>query len=276
MSIRLCLGECAKKGYEPEHRGVIVYSVEELCFFLKENACLLEEGLMSEGLADWLEKECCLPQLADGLRKALRGKVSLKAFVAVILDYTGFFSHSERDSILLTITENSQMNVYEKRKAKADTLLEKGQFGLADREYTRLLGQLPKEEESLRGKIYHGCGVSLARRFYFSQAGEYFWKAYEITGQLDSLRQYLLTKRLSMSEPEYMEFLKEHEELYEDSLLLEERLEELKENWQDSQGAGVLEGIRREKESDTLGYRQKLRERVEYLKAAYREMEVKG
>ena len=58
--------------------------------------------------------------------------------------------------------------------------------------------------------------------------------------------------------------------------MLEERLEELKENWQDSQGAGLLEGIRRKKESDTLGYRQKLRERVEYLKAAYREMEVKG
>lgn len=275
MSIRLCLGEYAKKGYEPEHMGILVYSVEELCFFLGENACLLEEGLMKEDLADWLEKECILPLLADNLRKALRQKASLKAFVAVILDYTGFFSQKEQERILVAITENSRMTVYEKRKAKVDSLLVKGHYGFAYREYKKLLEQLPKEEEALKGKIYHGCGVCMAKRFYFPLAGDYFEKAYRMTGQLESLRQYLWAKRLSLSEREYMEFIKEHDEVYEDCLLLEERLEELKENWKDSLEARLLESIWQEKESDTLGYQQKLQKRVEYLKSNYREMEGK-
>ncbi|MGN0305762.1 MAG: hypothetical protein ACI4D2_06360, partial [Lachnospiraceae bacterium] len=74
----------------------------------------------------------------------------------------------------------------------------------------------------------------------------------------------------------YMEFIKEHEEVYEDCLLLEESLKELKKNWKDNPRAGLLESLRSQKETDALVYQQKLRERVEYLKAAYREMEEKG
>ena len=36
MALRICLGKYAKKGYEPEHMGNKVYSIEELCFFIKE------------------------------------------------------------------------------------------------------------------------------------------------------------------------------------------------------------------------------------------------
>lgn len=272
MSIRLCLGEYAKNGYEPEHMGIIVYSVEELCFFIRENACLLEEGLMNESLTEWLEKECGLLALAEELKKALRKKVSLKAFVDILLEYTGFFSGEEKKEILLSITENSKLTVWEKRKAKADALLARGQVGLAGKEYEKLLEQLAPQEKELRGRIYHGCGVCLARLFYFRAAGEYFLKAYQENGRLDSLRQYLLSLRLSMPEAEYLNFLAQHEEVYEDSLRLEEELEEWRAGWQESRSAGLLEAIRREKTADSRAYQQKLEERIEYIKDAYREM----
>ena len=53
MSIRLCIGECAKNGYEPLHMGTVIYSVEELCFFIRENACLLDENFLNEELIYW-------------------------------------------------------------------------------------------------------------------------------------------------------------------------------------------------------------------------------
>ena len=34
MRIRLCIGEYAKNGYEPERMGIKVYSIEELCYFI--------------------------------------------------------------------------------------------------------------------------------------------------------------------------------------------------------------------------------------------------
>lgn len=273
MSIRLCVGEYAKNGYEPERMGMKVYSLEELCFFLKENAYLLDDGLMEEELGRWLSKECKLEELGEELRKAVYKKISLRAFVGIILEYAGFFSKEVNMEIEEIIDKNSSLSVYEKKKAKADALVKKGYYGMAGREYGRLLQILPSEQTILRGEIYHGCGVCLANMFYYSKAGEYFLKAHTLTGKIACYRQYLWTKRLSMNEKEYFEFLRQHEEAYEDSLEMEETLERLQEQWQCSNSASLLRGIQREKENRNIArYQKKIEERVEYLKDAYREM----
>ena len=272
MSVRLCVGEYAKNGYEPIHMGTVVHSVEELCWFIRENASLLDEHFMDEQLILWLEKECALYELAEELRAGARKRISLKAFTDTILEYIGFFPREERKQILQTITENSSLSVYEKRKARGDALLEKEEYALAGREYRGLLEQLPSQETKLRGQIYHCCGVCLARLFYFTLAGEYFQKAYELTGELESFEQYLWSKRLSVTEPEYLAFLKEHEEAYEYSVEMEERLERLKEDWRSSHEAGLLAAVREEKQQDGGCYEQKLEDRVEYLKDSYRRM----
>ena len=58
MSIRLCIGDYAKKGYEPANMGCRIYCLEELCFFIRENAGLLDENFVSEE---------CSPRLAYSL-----------------------------------------------------------------------------------------------------------------------------------------------------------------------------------------------------------------
>ena len=178
--------------------------------------------------------------------------------------------HTEIENI---IVENSSRSIYEKKKARADALVQKGHYGKAGREYAKLLQMLPDYMTILRGEIYHGCGVCLAKMFYFTLAGEYFLKAHTLTGKIASYHQYLWTKSLSMSEKEYLEFLKEHEEAYEDSVEMEEYLEELKVQWEDSHSGILLQGIQKEKEMCRIAeYQNKLSERVEYLKDAYREM----
>ena len=144
---------------------------------------------------------------------------------------------------------------------------------MAGKEYGRLLQMLPEEQTILKGEIYHGCGVCLAKMFYFTLAGEYFLKAHALTGKIDSYKQYLWTKRLSVTEQEYIEFLKVHKEAYEDSVEMEEYLEELKNQFQDSHNGLLLQGIRKEREMRRLaGYQEKLISRAEYLKDAYRQM----
>lgn len=273
MSIRLCIGEYAKNGYEPEHMGVKVYSLEELCFFIKENAYLLDDGFVEADLGNWLEKECNLSELGEEIRKAAYRKISLKAFIGIILEYACFFSKEINKEIGNIIENNSSMSVYEKRKAKADALVKRGYYGMAGREYGKLLQILPDEQNILRGEIYRGCGVCLAKMFYFSKAGEYFLKAHRLTGKIACYKQYLWTKRLSMTEEEYVEFLREHEEAYEDSLEMEEFLEELQEQWQHSKQAIILQNIQKEKEMRNIAvYQEKIEQRVEYVKDAYREM----
>lgn len=273
MSIRLCMGGYAKNGYEPEHMGFKIYSLEELCLFMKENAYLLDDGFRDETLGTWLAEECELPELGEELRKACQKRISLKSFVEIILDYACFFPEEQRKAIGNIIVENSHLSLYEKRKARADALVKKGQFGLAGREYGSLLKMLPQNQNILRGEIYQGCGICLANMFYFELAGEYFLKAHSMTGKIACYQQYLWTKRLSVSEKEYMEFLKEHEEAYEDSVNMEETLEELKQQWEDSHGGMLLKAIHQEKEEGGIAaYQKKLDNRVEYLEDFYREM----
>ena len=98
-------------------------------------------------------------------------------------------------------------------------------------------------------------------------------KAHAMTGKIASYHQYLWTKRLSMSEQEYMAFLKEHEEAYEDSVEMEEYLEELNAQWEHSYSGMLMAGIQKEKEMRRIAeYQNKLKERTDYLKDAYREM----
>ena len=273
MSIRLCMGEYATVGYEPEAIGIKVYSLEELVFFIQENAVLLDEGFVDESLSEWLAVECKLQELGDELRKAGRKRVGLKAYIGIILEYAGFYSSQINEQIEKVIEENSGLSFYEKKKARGDALVQKGYYGKAGREYAKLLQMLPENMTILRGEIYHGCGVCLAKMFYFNLAGEYFLKAHTLTGKIACYHQYLWTKRLSMSEREYMEFLKEHEEVYEDSVEMEHYLEEINMQWEQSYSGILLQGIRKEKELCRIAeYQDKLKERADYLKDAYREM----
>ena len=273
MSIRLCIGEYASVGYEPEAMGIKVYSLEELVFFIRENAVLLDNGFMDEALGEWLAAECKLQELGEELRKASRKRVTLKAYVGIILEYAGFYSKDINEQIENIIAENSSLSIYEKKKARGDALVQKGYYGKAGREYAKLLQILPEDMTILRGEIYHGCGICLAKMFYFKLAGDYFLKAHTLTGKIACYHQYLWTKRLSMSEKEYVEFLREHEEAYEDSVEMEEYLEDLSAQWEHSHNGMLLQGIHKEKEFRKIAeYQNKLKERTDYLKDAYREI----
>ena len=71
----------------------------------------------------------------------------------------------------------------------------------------------------------------------------------------------------------YVEFLREHEEAYEDSVEMEEYLEDLSAQWEHSHNGILLQGIHKEKELRKIAeYQNKLRERTDYLKDAYREI----
>ena len=73
MSYDLCLLPQAKKPYYIENIRINNYSLEELCFYLYNNACLIDESLLNERLLDWLRDELVLTrlylQLYDQLEK---------------------------------------------------------------------------------------------------------------------------------------------------------------------------------------------------------------
>lgn len=84
MSYDLCLLPQAKKPYYIENIRTNIYSLEELCFYLYNNACLIDETLMNERLLDWLRDELGLKKLYRQLYEQLEKKDGAGFFILPI------------------------------------------------------------------------------------------------------------------------------------------------------------------------------------------------
>lgn len=268
--VLLCVGKYAVNPFYFEKACVRVYSMEELCYYLHENAFLLETDLVSRKLVKWIDEECELAELANSLYSYVNAAVSVKAFAAAILEYVGFYPKEEIAVVERALRENAGLTNFEKKKARADFLLEKKKYVEAMTSYHDLILQINQEETGFKAKIFHNYAVCLVRMFMFSRAGEYFMKAYELGGNPESYREYLAIRKIQMKETDYIHFLSEHPESYEESLKLEGSFEKAMLQWQNSEQYLKLEDIRKDKRQDGSYYHQ-LEELVEIRKDEYRE-----
>ena len=242
--VHLCLGRTASAPYSFDKARVRVYSVEELCYFLKENAYLLDETIFTRGLSDWLYKECGLPDLGQKLNMLQKNKEKPEAFVTAIFEYTGYFRQEEIQETERLVRVSADVSLVEKQKARADYFLESRRYVLAMQEYRNLLQDGDALAPDFSGKIYHNLGTAQAKLFLFEKAAASFEQAYRLTGDPESLFQYLAAMRLHLKEPEYLNFLTEHAEYYEASLELEKRVVARKEAWVDSRNQSMVAEIK--------------------------------
>ena len=89
MSYDLCLLPQAKKPYYIENIRMNIYSLEELCFYLYNNACLIDESLLNERLLDWLRDELGLTRLYRQLYDQLEKKDGIGFLVLPIFREAG-------------------------------------------------------------------------------------------------------------------------------------------------------------------------------------------
>lgn len=219
-------GNCATEPYLVEKLYVNIYSVEELCYLLVQNAELLDQDVMDKKLVQWLDKQCGLDQLAHTLYAMLNQKVSASAFARTILSYVNLYPHTVVEQTEAVIRANEGLSPWERRKAKADFLLTSRRYFSALRQYHALLAELPEEERALKAKIYHNMGCACGQMFLYSQAAEWFDKAYRLDGAQESLQQYLAAIRLHDSDKEYVAFVAEHPEFHDASLRVERMMEQ--------------------------------------------------
>lgn len=240
----LCLGRYAKIPYTFEKTKTRVFCIEELCFFMKENAGLLDLSFFTKELADWIGEQCALPDLAARLRALLKGKDKLETVVSQLLAYTGLYSEKELRELEQLIRLSADVTLPEKQKARADYFLENHRYAMAIEEYRRILSEEPVLIPSFEGRLYHNLGTAQAKLFLFENAAGSFEKAYRLTGEESSLQSFLAAKRLALPEPEYLSFLTEHGEYYEASLKLEEKVVARKQEWTDYRNNSRLASIR--------------------------------
>lgn len=271
--VYLCVGTIAKKPFYLEKVYTNVYSVEELCYVLYENAFLIDRDILSKELATWIEEECKLPMLARDLYTLINQNALPSAFVGAILEYTGYYSKDEIDKVESILRMNVSMNVFEKIKAKADFLYENRHFLLAIKEYEHLLETLSEDEVDLRSRVYNNMGVTYMSLYLMDSAVDCFKRAYELNNDKTAYKHYLTARRLQLSEDDYIKMISEEEDAYRLSVPLETEIEEAKagfDNSKEAKNLNELFAIKDNKEANL--YYEEITHMTEGLKTDYRDI----
>jgi hypothetical protein len=175
------------------------------------------------------------------------------------------------------IKSNEGLNPYERRKAKADYLLQSRKYYAAMEQYYSLLSQLPETDLTLRAKILHNMGVTCTGMFMFHQAADWFLQAYETRQDSESLFSYLAALRMDMEEKDYIAFISEHPEYHDMSLKVERGMEQAYGQFEGTDANRMLFTLQvfKEEGNGVMGtaapYYQEIEKLTAELKEKYRE-----
>ncbi|MDE6389297.1 MAG: hypothetical protein K2L82_16030 [Lachnospiraceae bacterium] len=231
--IILGTGKYALKPYYVDKFYVNLYSVEELCYLLVEKAELLDQDMLQRELVQWLDEQCGLNDLAHTLYSLLNQNGSAVAFVGTILEYVNLYPEEVIVQTEQVVKSNEGLNPYERKKAKADYMLQNKKYFMALKQYYSLIEQVPESDKTLRSAILHNMGVTCAGMFMYEQAADWFMQAYGQDRNAESLEMYLASQRMHYEDKEYITFIADHPEYHDASLRVERRM---------NQASGQFEG----------------------------------
>ncbi len=230
-NVILCNGSYASSPYFVKEACINLFSIEELCYYVYNNAYLLDDGFVNSKLTEWIGEELKLSQLADDINKIKDGSGALGNLVRLLNNEIGYYSETEWSSLLDDIESNSRLSLDLRKKLRADGLMKASRYAKAMEEYESILCNITDTDKKLIAGIYHNLGVCAAQMFLFNRAAEYFEKAYENYANTESYREMLLALKFALEPTKYLTYLSEHKETYEDSLEIERKLEILRLSW---------------------------------------------
>lgn len=291
MRVSASVGDYAKMPYRIQGLETEVYSMEELCYCIRENAFLLDASLMNDGLLGWIEKECGLRELAKKLHPFVHKRGTLSTFVTAVMRYVGFYDEEEIVETARTLKQGAGLSTMEKRKRQIDHMVKNKRYRLGIKEYDAMLekwqirkeeGDGGQEEETAAApgflaRLWHNKGAAWAGLMRYDRAAECFLKAWELDGNEDYATAYLGAKRMLLSEKEYVAFAAEHKELYQCSLRLERQVEQYVQEWETQTDYLRLYHERElRQEGDREGYFEESGRLVRTLKDSYRSCQRSG
>ena len=275
--LKLCVGKKAEVPFYMEQLHIHLYSLEELAYYIWENYSLLDESMMDGRLTEWIDKECGMKPLADKLWEHAQTEGTLHTFAAMILTAVALYDGEEIRYLQKQIQQCEEMDEISRRKAKADRMFQAGGYLPALQEYMVLvewykkqIGKQKAGEREIYGNVLHNMGSCFARMFFYEAASEFFWQAFEITGDQKELKYVLLCKKLLLSEREYETYLQEHMEAVCFEKEVEQLVKQAEENWHKTGNYVEMERARTRKEyAESEEYQKKQRNLIREWKRKY-------
>lgn len=203
-NLMLCHEMAAERPYNVVGLGVNIYSAEELCYLIAQNAHTLDHDFMDERLCEFLDKQLKLTSLAGKLRELLHTKAGLSDFVITILNGIDYCDEDEIRNIKQILVESAGLSPARKHKSRGDNLLKARKFARAIDEYLGTLEKIDADAEPiLYAAVLHNLASTYARLLLFEKAAEYYLDAYKLNMDEESLTLHIVCCNLYMSREQY-------------------------------------------------------------------------
>ncbi len=201
----LCNGKKADEPYVIHSIGASVYTIEELCFCLRQNLDMLDVNSIDRDLAVFIRDGLGLADRGKLLEQLILQRASIKDRLVAIFCSCDFYDEQEIRIACREMDEIAKMSTAERRKRRADKFMKNDNYSEAAAEYRSILSSISSNElsESDYGDILHNLGVFEIRRGEMEEAVRLFLDAYERNNREVSLKAYLSALKLTKNAGRY-------------------------------------------------------------------------
>ena len=199
MSFDLCTVKTAEHPFYIESVGVSIYSIEELCFFLKENLYLIDKSIMNSSLCDWVRDELGLKTLSRKMSEAMeRPDKDVSYFIMPVFAEIGYLSGKGLHAL------REDTSVISKMECMTSALTRNSSPSSLGAQFY--------------ASVWNNLGCAYALQFRYRNAADCFLSAWKLVRSREMMRKYVSTLPLFLDEKEYRDTL---ESLGADPVLIE-------------------------------------------------------
>ncbi len=208
-----CVGQRTSVPYLIKDAGIGIYSVEELCYYIRENIFMLDRDFFTMELLNFIRDELSLSELSEKLFHVVQYNGTFSDLVETLFAGVSFVSNSELGTINRALSVSDRLSAHEKQRIRGDFLMKCGRSALAAIAYMDALDCMDEEKTPKEAaRIHHNIGVAWSVQFLFDGAAEHFEKAYQLNPEnRENLIALIIAKKLSLSEEEYKDYVSTHE-----------------------------------------------------------------
>lgn len=185
----ICIGKTGAEPYTFPETGVRVFSYEEICYYLSRHMIFYIKSLPEEELLYYMKNQLGLDKLYRQLCRLTDPEKDQMKYFSALFREGNYFSEEDIHKILDEYRELKNASPALAGKWTGDLYFRYKKTSMAAACYCRALREDTKDE-FLQGNIYHNLAAAKARLFRFHDAKIDFLKAYQLTGEEESLFGY--------------------------------------------------------------------------------------
>lgn len=195
-----CSSCIAKTPYHFRLTKTNVYSIEEVCYYIRHNIYMMREEIFDREFVLWLRNELKMEVTAKKLEALIQDQDhrNLKDIVVTICCSCDYYEEAEINELIRIMDETEKLPMYSRKKLKGDNYLRCESYEKAIEEYQKILSsdEILEADDIIYGQIFHNMAVAYVNIGEFKKAAELFLKAYEKNKEEATLKQCLFAFRL--------------------------------------------------------------------------------